>query len=217
VRATVEHRVEVSAGSDRLMGRVRRAGGCSAAVLVLATQFLGAAGGAAPPAMSTASKFAAGGSHSVAVCADGSLWAWGGNDFGQLGDGTTVEYRLTPVQVGTENTWLAVAAGSGHSLALKTDGSLWAWGRNEFGRLGDGTTVNRSTPVRVGRANDWSGVAAGWGLSLGLKADGSLWAWGRNRSGQLGDGTSVNRTTPVQVGSENDWEAVTAGSSIPSP
>jgi alpha-tubulin suppressor-like RCC1 family protein len=148
---------------------------------------------------------AAGGSHSLALKADGSLWAWGSNGSGQLGDGSVVYYRSSPVRVGTATDWLAVAAGASHSLALKADGSLWAWGNNGFGQLGDGTGANRSSPVRVGTDADWAAVAAGAYHSLALKADGSLWAWGWNYYGQLGAPTSEScgpypcSTVPLQV------------------
>jgi len=82
----------------------------------------------------------------VAVKTDGTLWAWGDNVHGQLGDGTTTN-RSTPVQIGTG--FAAVAAGISHTVAVKTDGTLWAWGDNVYGQLGDGSTTNRSTPLRI--------------------------------------------------------------------
>jgi len=139
-------------------------------------------------------RLAAGWYHSLAIKTDGSLWAWGYNGAGQLGDGTTTQ-RLTPVQVLTEVA--AVVAGFEHSLAIKTDGSLWAWGVNYYGGLGDGTTTNRSTPVQV--LTGVAAVSGGGYHSLAIKTDGSLWAWGANVYGQLGDGTRTNRSTPVQV------------------
>ncbi|WP_295442300.1 CARDB domain-containing protein [uncultured Thiodictyon sp.] len=132
--------------------------------------------------------------HSLALRDDGSLWAWGYNGFGQLGDGKTA-YRSSPVQVLTGVT--AVAAGSNYSLALKSDGSLWAWGDNYYGQLGDGTTVNSSTPVQV--MTGVAAVAAGDIHTLAIKTDGSLWAWGSNGANQLGDGTGTDRSRPVQV------------------
>jgi len=139
-------------------------------------------------------RLAGGGAHSLAIKTDGSLWAWGDNQYGQLGDGTTTN-RLTPVQVLTGVA--AVAVGDLHSLALKTDGSLWAWGVNGDGELGDGTTTQRLTPVQV--LTGVAAVAAGGYHSLALKTDGSLWAWGSNSGGELGDGTTTQRLTPVQV------------------
>ena len=139
-------------------------------------------------------RLAAGAHHSLAIKSDGSLWAWGYNQYGQLGDGTTTE-RDTPVQVLTAVA--AVAAGGYHTLAIKSDGSLWAWGMNESGQLGDGTTTERHSPVQI--LTGVAAVAAGYRHSLALKTDGSLWAWGDNYWGQLGDGSTMYSHTPVQV------------------
>gem|GEM_PF-2254638 len=153
---------------------------------------------------------AAGLDHSLALRSDGTVWAWGCNSGGRLGDGST-ENRTVPVQVygpggqGYLTDIVALAAGSSHSLALRSDGTVWAWGYNGNGQLGDGTTINRSTPVQVkgpGGAGYLTGVvavAAGWYHSLAVSSDGTAWAWGENTYGTLGDGTGANRATPVQV------------------
>ncbi|MDR0441863.1 MAG: hypothetical protein LBH44_00480 [Treponema sp.] len=139
-------------------------------------------------------------SHTLALKENGSLWAWGANTSGQLGDGTSgsVNNKASPVQIGTG--WASVTAGNTHTLAIKTDGSLLAWGGNNFGCLGDGTTTNRASPVRIGTDTDWASVHCAGGLTIALKTNGELWAWGRNESGQIGDGTTSDRYSPVRVG-----------------
>ncbi|GEL75434.1 hypothetical protein MVI01_72180 [Myxococcus virescens] len=129
---------------------------------------------------------------------DGTLWAWGRNEYGQLGDGTTTA-RFTPVQVHGLTGVAAVAAGnSSHSAALKADGTVWTWGYNGNGALGDGTTTNRATPAQVQGLTGVVAVAVG-GHTVAVKSDGTVWAWGWNEKGQLGDGTTTGRLTPVQV------------------
>lgn len=104
-----------------------------------------------------------------------------------------------------------IATGWDHSFVIKADGTLWAWGQNTAGQLGDGTTIDRFSPVPVGTDNNWIFASGGYGWSLALKSDGTLWAWGRNGSGQLGDGTTIRRFMPVQIGTDNSWVLVKAG------
>jgi len=136
----------------------------------------------------------AGEEYSLAIKSDGSLWAWGYNEFGQLGDGTK-EDRLTPVKIMDDVK--SISAGKGHSLAIKNDGSLWAWGANADGQLGDGTTENRLIPLKI--MDGVITIGVGWYHSLAIKSDGSLWAWGLNIYGQLGDGTTENKSSPVKI------------------
>jgi alpha-tubulin suppressor-like RCC1 family protein len=147
----------------------------------------------------------AGSAHSVAVRDDGTVWAWGLNSSGQLGDGTST-LRPQPVQVagvsgGVLTGIKAVAAGGNHSLALSTTGVVYAWGANGNGQLGDGTTTNRNTPVETQGLSHAVAVAAGSTHSLAIDDQGRLWAWGYNAHGELGQGTASGtaQTTPVQV------------------
>jgi len=152
----------------------------------------------------------AGSQHAVAVRTDGSLWVWGLNDQGQLGTGTTGGFLPVPVQVQAGTTWATVAAGGVHTVGIRTDGSLWAWGNNGQGRLGDGTTTLRNAPVRIGTANDWVSVDASATHSVGIREGGTLWAWGNNANGRLGDSTTTNRTAPVQIWAGTTWTSVSA-------
>jgi alpha-tubulin suppressor-like RCC1 family protein len=149
--------------------------------------------------------------YSLALKEDGTVWAWGGNNFGQLGNGT-INNTLTPIQVSNLNNVIAMTGGSGHSLALKEDGTVWAWGYNNYGQLGDGTTNNSLTPVQVNNLNKVVAIASGiGGCSLAIREDGTVWAWGYNNYGQLGDGTTNNSLTPVQVNNLNNVVAITGG------
>ena len=140
------------------------------------------------------SRIAAGLSHSLAIREDGSLWAWGGNDAGQLGDGTTTD-RHSPVHI--MDDVVSVTAGHNYTLAIRQDGSLWAWGRNNQGQLGNGTTIDNHYPVHV--MYGVASVTAGHYHTSALRQDGSLWAWGQNWAGQLGDGTTTDRHSPVHI------------------
>jgi alpha-tubulin suppressor-like RCC1 family protein len=135
--------------------------------------------------------------HSLALEADGTAWAVGSNGSGQLGDGTNID-RSIAVQVSQLSGITAVAAGQAdHSLALKSDGTVWAFGMNQFGKLGDGTTNARNTPGLVSGLSGVTAVSAGTSHSLALKSDGSVWAMGDNYWGQLGNGTILSTKVPV--------------------
>jgi hypothetical protein len=133
----------------------------------------------------------------VALKFGGALYAWGGNNYAQLGDGTT-ENRSVPTPIGTDNDWVAIAAGSYHTVALKFGGALYAWGGNNYGQLGDGTRYYRGVPTRIGTDNNWVAIAAGSYHTVALKFGGALYAWGRNENGQLGDGTAW-KESPVLI------------------
>ncbi len=131
---------------------------------------------------------------------DGTVWACGNSGSGELGIGSSSNIYITiPVQVNSLSGITAISNNNAHTIFLKNDGSVWACGRNNYGTLGDGTTINKSTPVQVNSLSGIIGIAAGAEFSLFLKNDGTAWACGINGYGQLGDGTNVNKSVPVQV------------------
>lgn len=159
--------------------------------------------------------------HTLAIKEDGRLFAWGNNNYGQLGiEGITS--ANSPIQVGTDSDWVYVEAGPRNSFAIKEDGSLYAWGLNSKGQLGDGTIEAKTIPTRIGDDNDWACITSGTknayytsfgypDFTLGIKTDGTLYAWGLNNYGQLGDGTTEDKLVPTQIGSDTDWQKVSAG------
>ncbi len=147
----------------------------------------------------------------IGLKANGFLWSWGSNSYGQLGDNTNI-IRSSPVRIGAQpDVWLSVIGGGFHSIGLKSNGTLWAWGMNNSGMLGDGTTESRSSPVQITRDSSWVGIAAGEWNTFALKSDGTLWAWGYNNNGGLGDGTVESRSCPTQIGTDRNWVSVAAG------
>jgi alpha-tubulin suppressor-like RCC1 family protein len=174
----------------------------------------------APSATANWKQISGGAIHTIALKDDGTVWAWGDNQEGQLGNGTTCDSpttgancgSTTPVQVSGLSGVTQVAAGMYHSLALKSDGTVWAWGFNGFGQLGNGTTTDSTNcplrptcgnvPTQVSGITDVTQVAAGFYHSLaivGTGASSKAYAWGYNASGQLGDGTTINRSLPLNV------------------
>ncbi len=162
-----------------------------------------------------ATDVSAGYCFTVALESNGNVWAWGANTSGQLGDGTTSD-RSNPVPVsGLSNvTAIAASVGGYHTVALKTNGMVWAWGWNDYGQLGDGTTGTRLRPVQVSGISNVIAIAAGSSHTVALKTDGMVWAWGGNGKSQLGDGTKgTNRFAPVQVVGLSNVIAIAASSS----
>ena len=158
-------------------------------------------------------QVAGGNNHIAAIKTDGTLWTWGLNGSGQLGiNGTTT--RCTPVTTFAGGTdWKQVACGSFHTVAIKTDGTLWTWGSNVYGQLGDNTTSNRLTPVTTfAGGTDWKQVACS-NHTAAIKTDGTLWVWGRNNSGQLGINEVFNtKCTPVTTfAGGTNWKQVACG------
>lgn len=143
---------------------------------------------------------ATGYAHSLGVKSDGTLWAWGSNYYGTLGQGySSTNIVTSPVRVGTDSNWSKVSVGGKHSVAIKTDGSLWAWGNNQYGQLGDRTNTNKFFPVQIGTSYNWAVIECGFDFTAALKTSGDFNSWGRNDSGQLGTGSTVNTNAPKLI------------------
>lgn len=156
------------------------------------------------------SKVSSGYAFTLSVKTNGTLWSWGQNDnAGPLGLGDTTS-RSSPVQVGALTTWAEVAAapGNNHSMGLTTGGTLFAWGRNNYGQSGLGNTTDYSSPKQVGALTAWSKISKGTTFSAAIKTDGTLWSWGYNRGGQLGLGNTTDYSSPKQVGGLTNWSAI---------
>ncbi|MDP9372149.1 MAG: hypothetical protein M3Q65_06785, partial [Chloroflexota bacterium] len=155
--------------------------------------------------------------HSLALRADGTVWAWGSNFHGQLGDGSTTNSAV-PVQARGLGGIVAIAAGDGYSLAVGGNGVVWAWGVNHSGQLGDGVACVTTglgcvaaTPGQIRGPGRVAAVAAGNGYALARDADGALWAWGLNDRGQLGDGSTAASRAAVRVRGLSDAVAMATG------
>ena len=149
----------------------------------------------------------------AAIKTDGTLWTWGSNDNGELGDNTIIA-RSSPVQViGNATNWRQLSVGKSFIASIKTDGSLWVWGRNNYGQLGTNDTLHRSSPVQtiLGGTN-WKQVSNGQWTCAAIKTDGTLWTWGRNFYGQLGLNDILHRSTPIQIlGGGTNWRQLDVG------
>ena len=148
------------------------------------------------------------------VFSTGGLWSWGRNNYGQLGDNTRVN-KSTPVQTIAGGTnWKQISSGTLHVAAIKTDGSLWSWGKNNYGQLGTSDTTSRSSPTQIiGGGTNWKQVSCGYYHTAAIKTNGTLWSWGRNYSGELGIGIiGLANSSPIQVtGGGTNWKQVSCG------
>jgi alpha-tubulin suppressor-like RCC1 family protein len=145
-----------------------------------------------------------------AIKTDGTLWGWGCNGEGCLGDNTTIP-KSSPVQVvGNATNWKCVSTDGGVVVGLKTDGTLWTWGRGYVGALGDNTTISKSSPVQtIAGGTNWRTIAGGGYMASGIKTDGTLWLWGRSVRGGLGDNTTIRKSSPVQtIAGGTNWKQI---------
>ena len=146
-----------------------------------------------------------GSGHYLGLKNNNTLWAWGGGDKGQLGNGTNNNTFL-PTQVGTDTNWAFIEADAKSSFAIKTNGTLWAWGENLWGQMGNGNQTDLLVPTQVGTASDWSMVSTSYNATVALKTDGSLFTWGSSSFGQLGNGIGGPPTiqfTPLLINACN--------------
>jgi alpha-tubulin suppressor-like RCC1 family protein len=163
-------------------------------------------------------QVSSGNSHATAIKTDGTLWTWGSNFRGAIGDNTTTT-RCTPVTTFAGGTnWKQVSGGNGCTTAIKTDGTLWAWGINSNGQLGDNTTISRCTPVTTfAGGTNWKSVFSGYRHITAIKTDGTLWVWGQNYYTQLGFSYINNRVTPVTTfAGGTNWAVIAKGDSVQS-
>lgn len=154
--------------------------------------------------------------HTTLLKKDGTLWTVGSNYYGERGWGAvsnwTGDWRNQSVaKPNSSPTWIEIAAGYNNSLALQSDGSLWAWGSNSHGQLGNGSTSNLHVPTKIGSDKNWAKVAAGNSFGIAIKTDGSLWGWGKNADGIAGHTDSAIQATPLRIGTESDWVEIRAG------
>ena len=164
-------------------------------------------------ALTTWDNVSAGGTHSMAITTGGQLYAWGAGGQGRLGINSSPAYRSSPVQVGALTDWWYVFAGYTSTSATKLNGTLWGWGDNGTGVIGDNTIVDKSSPIQVGALTNWeklSNSVVSNDFVAAVKTDGTMWSWGVNTNGQLGDGTVVRRSSPVQIGALTTWAQVFA-------
>jgi len=154
----------------------------------------------------------AGGNGFTVEIRSGEIWAWGLNNHGQLGDGTHTNSN-TPVQEATHaNDWVDINCGGNHVIAIKADGTVWAWGFNDKGQLGINVNPDTSVPLQIGTENNWVSMGCGVNQTYVIKADGSLWVCGSNQNGALGLGTSVPTfPTLTMVGNNHNWRNVSGG------
>jgi alpha-tubulin suppressor-like RCC1 family protein len=158
-------------------------------------------------------KISASSEMTIGLKTDGTIWGWGQNDEYEMGNNTCCANQLTPIQIGTANHWVDVETSLGASVfVLKNDGTIWGWGLNLAGLLGNSTVMARSVPTQLNADTDWASIHVGAAHILALKTDGTLWSWGGGEYGQTGDNfpSSYYRDTPTQVGTDT-WSKVFAG------
>lgn len=154
-----------------------------------------------------------GASNTFVIKENGTLWGAGGNQYGSLGVNSSAPYLTTLQQITPANNWVKVAASATHTIALKSDGTIWAWGLNDDYQLGNSPpSLGQLFPIQVGTDTDWVDIDVSTGKSFALKADGTIWGWGRNTGSLIVFGTTpYTVATPTQIGTDNDWLFMSLG------
>ena len=181
-------------------------------LLLCATVLLSQVASHGQTALSTV-QLSAGQKFGLTLRSDGSVWAWGTNQVGEVGLGTNT-LVLWPTRIASVTNAVSISAGSLHSLAAQGNGTVWAWGLNSDGRLGNGNFNTASNPVAVTRITNAVMVSAGGNHSLALLANGSVMAWGANYGGQLGTGNTISTNQPVAAGNFTNAIAVPPGTNF---
>ncbi|MFV0605360.1 MAG: RCC1 domain-containing protein [Niabella sp.] len=144
--------------------------------------------------------------HICAIKADNSLWWWG-----SIPMTVGAQSAISPNQIGINNAWKEVAVGDGITLAIRSDGTLWGWGNNWTGNLGDGTFDQASFFKQIGSENNWAHISCGVSHTIAIKSDGSLWAWGLYKFGQYGNNSDLCYNSPTRIGTDNKWKSIVCG------
>jgi alpha-tubulin suppressor-like RCC1 family protein len=150
------------------------------------------------------SQISGGNLHTKAIKNNGTLWTWGSGLYGLSGNNSTQSVISSPSQIGSSTNWIKVSSSYDSVSAIKNDGSLWTWGKNDFGQLGDGTFINKGVPTLISTATNCIDLATGVSIhGIVNKINGELWAWGVNFYGQLGDGTNISNNNPINITCSN--------------
>lgn len=166
----------------------------------------------APPVSSDGwSQLMGSSSYTCGIRGDQSLWCWGSNYMGELGLGHYGGQESRPVRVGRASDWTDISGYDWTTCGVRGQGTLWCWGYNGEGQIGDGSELSRPSPERIGTATTWSTVDVGKQHTCATRTDGTLWCWGSNYRGALGDGTTIDHHVPEQVGAATNWSDVTSG------
>jgi alpha-tubulin suppressor-like RCC1 family protein len=156
-------------------------------------------------------KIAAGNNHSIAQNSNKENFGFGGNSQNQLLSTTNCVYCDTTTLMALDTSWEQFHAGIQYTIGMKEGGTIYGWGFNLFGQLGNGTNVNTPLPTKIGPDSAWKSVAVGTNHCIAIKKDGTLWAWGANNKGQLGNGSYIDSNLPIQIGLDTNWSKAISG------